>query len=90
MKIDGTSLSAIGSIQATNKVSSVAKKNAAGCEDKVIMSDKGQIYQTLTQKTQALPPIRQERVQELVEQIARGEFNVDSVKIAENLAKFSK
>ncbi|GAB6152522.1 flagellar biosynthesis anti-sigma factor FlgM [Desulfosporosinus burensis] len=84
MKIDGTSMSPIGSVQAANRVLQVQKKTL-GSEDKVAVSDKAQVFQALLQKAKELPSVREDRVKALTEQIERGEFHIDGQKIAEKL-----
>ena len=84
MKIDGTSMSPIGSVQAVNRVSQVQTKTL-GSEDKVAVSDKAQVFQALLQKAKELPSVREDRVKALTEQIERGEFQIDGQKIAEKL-----
>ncbi len=85
MKIDGTFLSQVGSVQATNRVNQVHKKTAVSEGDKVAVSDKGQVYQALLQKVKEIPSVREERVRTLTEQIDRGEFQINGQKIAEKL-----
>ena len=85
MKIDGTSMSPMGSVQASNRLSQVEKKTPVSEADKVAVSDKAQVYQALLQKVKEIPAIREERVRTLTEQIERGEFKVDGQKIAEKL-----
>lgn len=84
MKIDGTSMSPIGSVLATNRIQT-RKKTPLSEADKVAVSDKAQVYQVLLQKVKEIPSVREERVRTLVEQIERGEFKVDGQKIAEKL-----
>ena len=85
MKIDGTSISPIGSVQATNRLNQTQKKPSVSEADKVAVSDKAQVYQALIQKVKEIPSVREERVRTLAEQIKRGEFKVDAQKIAEKL-----
>ena len=85
MKIDGTSMSPIGSVQATNRLSQTQKKTSVSEADKVAVSDKAQVYQALLQKVKDIPSVREERVRTLTDQIERGEFKVDATKIAEKL-----
>jgi len=85
MKIDGAAMSPLGSVQATNRLSQTQKKTSVSEADKVAVSDKAQVYQTLLQKTKEVPSVREERVRTLTEQIDRGEFKVDGQKIAEKL-----
>ncbi len=85
MKIDGTSMSPLGSVQASNRLSQVEKKTLVSEADKVAVSDKAQVYQALLQKVKEIPSVREERVRALSEQIERGEFKVDGQKIADKL-----
>lgn len=85
MKIDGTSMSPVGSVQAASRLKQVDKKTAVSETDKIAVSDKAQVYQALLQKTKDIPSIREERVQALIDQIERGEFKVDGQKIADKL-----
>jgi len=85
MKIDGTSMSPVGSIQAANRVNQVKKKMLVAEADKVAVSEKAQVYQALLQKAKEIPSVREERVRMLTEQIDRGEFQVNGQKIAEKL-----
>lgn len=87
MKIDGTSLSSVGSIQATNRVVSTDKKAIAlGHEqDGVKVSDKAQLYQSLLQKVKEIPEVREDRIREVTERINKGEFKVDAQTIADKL-----
>lgn len=85
MKIDGTSMSPIGSIQAASRMKQVENKTAVSEPDKIAVSDKAQVYQALLQKAKEIPSVREERVQALREQIERGEFKVDGQRIADKL-----
>jgi len=85
MKIDGTSMSPIGSVQATNRLSQTQKKALVSELDKVAVSEKAQVYQALLQKVKEIPAVREERVRALSEQIERGDYKVDAQKIAEKL-----
>lgn len=85
MKIDGTAMSPIGSVQAANRLNQVEKKKPSAEFDKVAVSDKAQVYQSLLQKVKEIPAVREDKVQTLSEQIERGEFQVDGQKIAEKL-----
>jgi len=85
MKIDGTSISPVGSVQATNRLNQTQKKTPVSGADNVAVSDKAQVYQALLQKVKELPSVREERVRTLTEQIERGEFKADGQKIAEKL-----
>ena len=85
MKINGTSMSPVGNVKATDRLKETQKKASVAEIDKVAVSDKAQIYQALLQKAKELPSVREERVQTLTEQIERGDFKVDGQKIAEKL-----
>ena len=85
MKIDGISMSPIGSVQASNRLNQVEKKTQVSGADKVAVSDKAQMYQALLQKVKEIPAVREERVRTLTEQIEQGTFKVDGNKIAEKL-----
>lgn len=85
MKVDGTSMSPIGSAQAANRLKQVEKKAAVSGADNIAVSDRAQVYQALLKKTKEIPSVREARVQALTEQIERGEFKVDGQKIADKL-----
>lgn len=85
MKIDGASLSAIGNVQAVNRINQAEKKKTESGTDKVAVSDKAQTFQALLQKAKEIPSVREDRVRGLSEQIERGEFKVNGQRIAENL-----
>ena len=85
MKIDGTSISPIGSVQAASRLKQVEKKAAVFGADNIAVSDRAQVFQALLQKAKEIPSVREERVQALAEQIERGEFKVDGQKIADKL-----
>lgn len=85
MKIDGTPMSPIRSVQGANRAYQVQKKTQSSEGDNVAVSDKAQLFQALLQKAKELPSIREDRVQALREQIERGEFQIDVQKIAEKI-----
>ena len=85
MKVDGTSLSPVGNVQAINRLNKVGKRTTTLGRDEIAVSDNAQVYQSLLQKAKEIPSIREERVQSLTEQINNGEFQVDGQKIAEKL-----
>jgi len=85
MKIDGTSMSPIGSVQASNRLNQTHKKSPISEADQVAVSDKAQVYQALLQKVKEIPSVREDRVRALSQQIERGDYKVDSQKIAEKL-----
>lgn len=85
MKVDGTSISPVGSVQASNRVGLVKAKALSQGTDEVAVSEKAQVYQALLQKVKEIPDIREERVRTLTEQIANGEFQVNAQKVAAKL-----
>lgn len=87
MKIDGTSISSVGSINATNRVVAThIKAVVLGNEqDGVKVSDKAQLYQSLLQKVKEIPEVREDRIREVTERINKGEFKVDAQTIADKL-----
>lgn len=85
MKIDRTSMSLVGSVQAANRLKQVEQKTSVSEADKIAVSNKAQVYQALIQKAKEIPSIREERVRDLTEQIERGEFKVDGQRIADKL-----
>lgn len=87
MKIDGTSLSPVGSVQAANRVSQVEKKPPELGKDNLAVSDKAQVYQALLQKVKEVTEIREDRVADLQERIAKGQFKVDAQAIADNMIR---
>lgn len=82
MKIDGTSLSPVSSVQAATRVSPVNKNNKSSELDKIAVSENAQVFQNLVQKVKELPDIREDKVQDISKQIARGEFSLDAQSIA--------
>ncbi|MGI6450263.1 MAG: flagellar biosynthesis anti-sigma factor FlgM [Desulfitobacteriia bacterium] len=85
MKIDGTSLSPVGSVQAAARASQVNKNMQGSQRDKVAVSENAQVFRKLVQKTKELPEIREAKVNEIRERIARGEFSLDAESIAESM-----
>jgi negative regulator of flagellin synthesis FlgM len=88
MKIDSTSITPIGSVQATNRLKQVSKNKSESDADKVAVSDKAQVYQSLLQKAKEVSDVRADRVKAISEQIERGEFKIDGQKIADKLLPF--
>lgn len=85
MKIDRTSMSSVGSIQGVNRLKQVEKKTINSGADKIAVSDKAQVFQSLLQKAKEIPSVREEQVRALSEQIEQGEFKIDAPKIANKL-----
>ncbi len=84
MKIDGTSISPVGSVQSVNRVSQITN-NRPSQQDQVAVSDSAHIYQNLVQKIKELPEIRADKVKSVTEQIERGEFSLDAESIARSI-----
>lgn len=82
MKIDGTPISPVGSVQAATRVSQVNKNNQGSEQDRIAVSENAQVFQKLVQKVKELPDIREDKVKTIAEQIARGEFSIDADSIA--------
>lgn len=85
MKVERTSISPINGIQAVNRANFNVPKNSKQDADSLAVSDKGQFYQVLIQKVKDLPEVREEKVQELSNQIERGEFQINASLIAQSL-----
>jgi len=85
MKIDGTSISPVGSVQAATRVSQTSKVNTVSEKDQLAVSENAQVFQKLLQKMKEMPDIRDDRVRAISEQIANGEFNLDAASIAEGI-----
>ncbi|MCM1565425.1 MAG: flagellar biosynthesis anti-sigma factor FlgM [Dehalobacter sp.] len=85
MKIDGTSISPVGSVQAATRVSQTGKVNTVLEKDQLAVSENAQVFQKLLQKMKEMPDIRDDRVRAISEQIANGEFNLDAASIAEGI-----
>ena len=82
MKIDITTLSAISKIQGAKRAANISKPSPEQNADGIKVSDKGQLFQSLLQKAKEIPEIREERVQEVKNQIQNGQFNIDAQLIA--------
>ena len=85
MKVEGTSISPISGIHPTGRITRNPQRNTEQTADSLAVSDKGQFYNLLMEKVKELPTIREDKVQELSSQIKRGEFQVNSYLIAQNL-----
>ncbi len=82
VKIDGVSISPVGSVQGATRVAAVNKNSKNSEYDKLAVSENAQVFQKLVQKVKELPDIREDKVKEYAEQIARGEFSLDAESIA--------
>lgn len=92
MKVDGTSISPVGSVQAINRVSQadkkalVSEKKVYAGIDKAAVSDKAQIYQELVDKVKSIEEISNpERINNLAQAISEGSYSVKSEEIAAKL-----
>lgn len=85
MKIDRPSISPIGNVQPVNKTAKADKKNGNNVNDQVSVSGNAQLFQRLLDKAKELPEIREDKVNAVREQLAKGEFNLDSASIADSL-----
>lgn len=83
MKIDG--IPPVGGVQPISKTSPVSRDNKSSEQDKVAVSDNAQVFQKLIQKAKELSDIREDKVKAIIEQIARGDFSLDSDSIAESM-----
>lgn len=54
-------------------------------EEKVTLSERAREIQQVRQAVEALPDVREEKVDELKERIASGEYRVDGEKVAEKM-----
>ncbi|MDR3271127.1 MAG: flagellar biosynthesis anti-sigma factor FlgM [Peptococcaceae bacterium] len=82
MKIDNQHVASINQINAIRPVERTEKKTAASNTDHVSVSDKAQVFNELLQKAKALPSVREERVQELRDQIGSGKYEIQAARIA--------
>jgi negative regulator of flagellin synthesis FlgM len=85
MKIDGTSISPIGSVQASTKISQINKNHRLTEQDKLAVSENAQVFRKLVERTKELPDIREDKVQTIANLIDSGEFSLDSDSIAASL-----
>ncbi len=83
MKIDG--IPPVGGVQPINKPPQASRDDKKAEQDKVSVSGNVQVFQNLVQKVKELPAVREDRVQTISEQIARGEFSLDSDSIAASM-----
>jgi len=90
VKIEGTSISPIGSVQATTKVSQVNKNDGGSKQDKLAVSENAQVFQKLLQKLKELPDIREGKVKIIAEQISNGEFKLDADSLATSMLPLGK
>lgn len=94
MKIDGTSASPIGSVQAANRLNQFEKKTVSGNTisggvDKVAVSNKAQIYQGLVDKVKSIEDINDPvRINNLAQAISDGTYSVKFREIASKLLGF--
>lgn len=88
MKIDRTSITPVGSVQAASRVAQVKSKNNQGSsQDQIAVSNSAQVFQNLVQKAKELPDIREDKVKAIAEKIEQGNFSLDAGSIAVSLLK---
>lgn len=71
-----------------NKVTQTAKTGATAAvskKDEVILSTQAQEFGQIFQAIKAMPEVRQEKVQEISDKIAKGEYSVDAREVAEKM-----
>jgi len=88
MKIEGSSIQPVSNVQMTNRITKNENERLTWETDRMAMSDKGQLYQSLYQKALDTPSVREDLVGQLKEQIANGEYKVDSQKVAGKMLDF--
>ena len=75
------------------KVSKTSKNqgsNSSQRSDEVILSSQAQEFSQILKAVKGLPEVREEKVKELSERIAKGEYKVDSKELADRLIAYSK
>ena len=82
MKVDSIWIASITATQSINKAKITENKKSFD-KDGLVVSDKANIFQALLKKAQETPSIREEKITDLKDQIARGNFRVDANKIAQ-------
>ena len=85
MKVDGTSPSSIINVKTNNRVGISKTKMPNLGTDQVAVSNKAQSFQTLLLKAKELPALREEKVRDLSDQLANGQFKVDTRGLAKRL-----
>ncbi len=85
MKINGTPPSSSINVKATNRKEQIKEKMPSLGTDKAAVSNKAQSFQNLLLKAKELPAVREVRVRELSDQLANGQFNFDSRRLAKLL-----
>jgi negative regulator of flagellin synthesis FlgM len=85
MKVDGTSIFPVGTVQATGRTEQMKSKPINSVNDQVTVSDKVQGYQNLVEKAKEIPSVRAEKVKEITDLLAEGLYQPDTRKIAEML-----
>ncbi len=83
MKVDGTSIFPVGSVQAAGRTEQIKSKLINSGNDQVIVSEKVQGYQNLVQKAKEIPSVREEIVKEITSLLAEGLYEPDTRKLAE-------
>lgn len=76
-----------------SKVSKSAKSQGGSSSqrpDEVILSTQAQELSQLLRTAKGLPEVREDKVKELSERIAKGEYKVDSRELADRIIAYSK
>lgn len=71
----------------SNKVEKMVSKQQP---DEVVLSSQAQEFGQYLQKIKAMPEVREEKVKELTDRIASGNYQVDSGKMAEKIIGYSR
>jgi len=85
VKIEGTSIPPIGGVQAAAKAARINKSAEGSKQDNLAVSEQAKVFQRLLDKVKALPDVREDKVKEFSEKIARGEFNLEAESIAASI-----
>ena len=85
MKINGIPPSSSIDVKASNRKEQLKEKMPSLGTDKAAVSNKAQSFQTLLLKAKELPAVREVRVSEISDQLANGQYNFDSRKLAKLL-----
>jgi negative regulator of flagellin synthesis FlgM len=86
MKINGNFFPLINGVNNANRVNRTEKEAGIKGSDQTNVSDKAQFMNTLIQEVKDLPPVREEKVKEISEQIAAGTYVIDAAAIAAKLS----
>ncbi|WP_371372086.1 flagellar biosynthesis anti-sigma factor FlgM [Sporomusa aerivorans] len=73
-----------------SKFSKGQSSTSAQQPDEVILSSQAQEFSQILRTAKGLSDVREDKVKELSEQIAKGEYKVDSRELAERIIAYSK